>query len=94
MKRGIVYKLFSTLVDYSPNYQGIQEVVLDSDNLKATAHVSFGVGDKGFYFNPCWVDSLGHITGFIMNGNDNIQLKDQVFVNIRWTTKFTKGRKY
>ena len=99
MKRGIVYKLFSALVDYSPDYQGMQEVVLDSDELEATAQVSFGVGDEGFYFNPCWVDSLGHIAGFIMNGNDNVQSKDQVFINHGWSnmrcaTRFTKGRKY
>ena len=99
MKRGIVYKLFSALVDYGPNYQGMQEVVLDSDELEATAQVSFGVGDEDFYFNPCWIDSLGHIAGFIMNGNDNVQSKDQVFVNHGWDTmrsaiKFTKGRKY
>ena len=99
MKRGMVYKLFSTLVEYSPNYQGMQEVVLDSDDLEATAQVSFGVGDEGFHFNPCWIDSLGHIAGFIMNGNDNVQSKDQVFVNHGWdtmrcATKFSKGRKY
>ena len=99
MKRGLVYKLFSALVDYSPNYQGLQEVVLDSDELEATAQVSFGIGEEGFYFNPCWVDSLGHIAGFIMNGNDNVQSKDQVFVNHGWdrmrcSTKFTKGKTY
>ena len=99
MKRGIVYKLFSALVDYSLNYQGMQEVVLDSDELEATAQVSFRVGDEGFYFNPCWVDSLGHIAGFIMNGNDNVQSKDQVFVNHGWdrmrcATSFTNGKMY
>ena len=99
LKRGIVYKLFSALVDYSPSYQGMQEVVLDSSELEATAQVSFGIGDEGYNFNPCWVDSLGHIAGFIMNGNDNVQSKDQVFVNHGWdamrcATKFAKGKKY
>lgn len=99
MKRGMVYKLFSTLVDYDPKYQGMQEVVLDSHELEATAQVSFQVGDEGFYFNPRWVDSLGHIAGFIMNGNDNIHSKDQVFVNHGWdamrcTTRFTQGKTY
>ena len=99
MKRGIVYKLFSALVDYSSNYQGMQEVVLDSDELEATAQVSFAVGDEGFYLNPCWIDSLGHIAGFIMNGNDNTQSKDRVFVNHGWdnmrcATNFVHGKKY
>ena len=99
MKRGIVYKLFSALVEYSPNYQGMQELVLDSDELEATAQVSFGVGDEGFYFNPCWIDSLGHIAGFIMNVNDSVRSKDQVFVNHGWdnmrcATEFTQGKRY
>ena len=99
MKRGIIYKLFSALVDYTPDYQGMQEVVLDSDELEATARVAFGIGSEGFYFNPCWVDSLGHIAGFIMNGNDNVQSRDQVFVNHGWdnmrcASKFTKGKEY
>jgi naphtho-gamma-pyrone polyketide synthase len=84
MKRGMVYKLFSALVDYDSKYQGMQEVVLDSNELEATAEVSFQVDDEGFYFNPRWIDSLGHIAGFIMNGNDNIYSKDQVFVNHGW----------
>ena len=99
MKRGIVYKLFSALVEYSPNYQGMQELVLDSDELEATAQVSFGVGDEGFYFNPCWIDSLGHIAGFIMNVNDSVRSKDQVFVNHGWDSmrcaaEFTRGKRY
>lgn len=99
MKRGIVYKLFASLVDYDSKYQGMQEVVLDSSELEATAKVSFQAEDEGFYFNPCWIDSLGHIAGFIMNGNDNVQSKSQVFVNHGWdamrcATKFTKGKTY
>lgn len=84
LKRGIVYKLFSAFVDYSSRYQGMQEVVLDSDGLEATAQVVFQVGDEGFNWNPCWIDSLGHLAGFIMNGNDNAHSKDQVFVNHGW----------
>lgn len=63
LKKGIVYKLFSSLVEYDSAYQGMQEVVLDSKQLEATAKVKFQVDDEGFYFNPRWVDSLGHIAG-------------------------------
>ncbi|PQE06757.1 polyketide synthase protein [Rutstroemia sp. NJR-2017a BBW] len=99
LKTGMVYKLFSSLVDYDSRYKGIQEVVLDSNELEATARVSFQVGDEGFYFNPIWIDSLGHIAGFIMNGNDNIHSKEEVFVNHGWdamrcSTKFAKGKTY
>jgi naphtho-gamma-pyrone polyketide synthase len=63
LKRGIVYKLFSSLVEYDAAYQGMQEVCLDSKQLEATAKVTFQVDEEGFYFNPRWVDSLGHIAG-------------------------------
>ncbi|KAL8653253.1 MAG: hypothetical protein Q9210_002207 [Variospora velana] len=84
LKRGLVYKLFGSLVDYAPIYQGMSQVILDSENLEATAEVRFQVGDEGFDWNPCWIDSLGHIAGFIMNGNDNVSSKGQVFVNHGW----------
>ncbi|KAL8725152.1 MAG: hypothetical protein Q9166_007527 [cf. Caloplaca sp. 2 TL-2023] len=84
LKRGLVYKLFSSLVDYAPSYQGMQQVILDSECLEATAEVKFQVDNQGFDWNPCWIESLGSITGFIMNGNDNISSKDQVFVNHGW----------
>jgi naphtho-gamma-pyrone polyketide synthase len=71
MKRGIVYKLFSSLVDYDPAYQGMQEVCLDSKQLEATAKVTFQVDDEGFYFNPRWVDSLGHLAGSYSSCHSN-----------------------
>ncbi|OCK90224.1 polyketide synthase [Cenococcum geophilum 1.58] len=85
LKRGLAYKLFSSLVEYANNYQGMEEVVLDTEGFEATARVVFQVGDEGFSWNPCWIDSLGHIAGFIMNGNDNIHSKDHVFVNHGWS---------
>ncbi|KAI4223523.1 MAG: hypothetical protein LQ349_007414, partial [Xanthoria aureola] len=84
LKRGMVYKLFSSLVDYAPSHQGMEQVILDSECLEATAEVKFKVGHQGFDFNPCWIDSLGHIAGFIMNGNGNLSSKEQVFINQGW----------
>ena len=85
LKRGLAYKLFSSLVEYAIDYQGMQEVILNTEGFEATAWVVFQTGDDGFFWNPCWIDSLGHIAGFIMNGNDNIHLKDHVFVNHGWS---------
>jgi naphtho-gamma-pyrone polyketide synthase len=99
IKRGMAYKIFADTVEYAPRYQGMQEIVLDSNELEATAQVSFQVEDEAFYFNPCWVDSLGHIAGFIMNENDKVHSKDQIFINHGWeamrcSKKFTKGKTY
>lgn len=84
LKRGIVYKLFSSLVEYDSEYQGMQEVILDSSELEATAKVIFQAEGGEFYLNPRWIDSLGGIAGFIMNGNDNLVSKTQVFINHGW----------
>ena len=98
MKRGMVYKLFGSIVDYERQYQGMQHVILDSTALEATAKVVFQVGDEGYCMNPCWVDSLGHIAGFIMNGNDSCP-KSQVFINHGWdrmrcAASFSKDKTY
>ncbi|KGQ04250.1 Conidial yellow pigment biosynthesis polyketide synthase [Beauveria bassiana D1-5] len=84
LKRSMVYKLFTSIVDYSSEYQGMQEVILDSDELEATAKVSFRVDHQGFVMNPRWIDSLGHLAGFIMNGNEYTQSDKQVFINHGW----------
>lgn len=99
LKRPLAYQLFSTLVRYNQDYQGMQEVILDSDEHEATARVEFQVEDGGFKFNPCWVDSLGHIAGFIMNASDATPTKAQVFINHGWdrmrcAIKFEKGVQY
>lgn len=85
LKRGLAYKLFSSFVDYADYYQGMQEVILNTEGFEATARVVFQTGDDGFSWNPCWIDSLGHIAGFIMNGNDNIHTKNHAFVNHGWS---------
>lgn len=85
MQRSLAYKLFSSLVVYEERYQGMQEVILNSKALEATARVSFQVGDEGFFWNPCWIDSLGHIAGFVMNGNEYLTSSDFVFINHGWS---------
>ncbi|KAG8408393.1 Type I Iterative PKS [Metarhizium acridum] len=84
MKRGMVYKLFGAVVEYSKEYQGMEEVVLDSERLEAVSTVKFQVAEDGFVINPRWMDSLGGIAGFIMNGNDAVESKKQVFINHGW----------
>ena len=86
MKRGMIYKLFNTFVEYGPIYQGMSEVIFDSSELEATARVQFQTTqkDEDFYQSPYWIDNLGHISGFVMNANDGMDLKSQVFINHGW----------
>lgn len=84
--RGLAYKLFQALVDYQKEYRGMDEVILDSATCEATAKVTFQTTEKDgtFYFNPYWIDSLCHISGFILNGTDAIDSREQVFVSHGW----------
>ncbi|KAJ5517825.1 Acyl transferase/acyl hydrolase/lysophospholipase [Penicillium expansum] len=84
MKRGMVYKLFASLVDYDDNYKSMREVILDSEQHEATAVVKFEAPPGNFHRNPFWIDSIGHLSGFIMNASDNTDSKNQVFVNHGW----------
>ncbi|KOS48209.1 hypothetical protein ACN38_g825 [Penicillium nordicum] len=84
MKRGMVYKLFASLVDYDENYKSMREVILDSEQHEATALVKFEGPPGNFHRNPFWIDSIGHLSGFIMNASDNTDSKNQVFVNHGW----------
>ena len=84
--RGLTYKLFTALVDYDKRYQGMEEVILDSDTCEATAKVVFQTSEKDgdFFCNPYWIDSCCHISGFIINGTDAVDSRDQVFISHGW----------
>lgn len=84
--RGLAYKLFTALVDYDRRYRGMEEVILDSDACEATAKVVFQTTEKdgNYHFSPFWIDSLCHISGFIINGTDAVDSRDQVFISHGW----------
>lgn len=84
--RGLAYKLFAALVDYDTRYRGMQEVILDSDTCEATAKIRFQTTEKdgNYHFSPFWIDSLCHISGFIINGTDAVDSREQVFISHGW----------
>ncbi|PHH52128.1 Conidial pigment polyketide synthase alb1 [Ceratocystis fimbriata CBS 114723] len=86
ISRGLAYKLFNSLVDYSPPYQGMEEVILDSDTCEATAKIVLKSKpeDGNFFFSPYWIDSCCHISGFILNGSDAIDSREQVYISHGW----------
>ncbi|TID20112.1 Calcium/calmodulin-dependent protein kinase type I [Venturia nashicola] len=73
--RGIAYRLFASLVSYGPKYQGMSEVILDRSDLAGVAKINFqahpGV-DGEFFCSPFYVDNLCHLSGFIVNAQDDI----------------------
>lgn len=91
--RGLAYKLFGALVDYNCRYQGMEEVILDSETCEATAKIRFQTteNDGEFYFSPYNIDSLCHISGFIINGTDAVDSREQVFISHGWgSMRFTE----
>jgi naphtho-gamma-pyrone polyketide synthase len=101
IKRGIVYRLFATLVDYGQSFRGMDEVILNSSNLEAMARVTFQTSEteNNFHSNPYWLDSMGHISGFVMNASDKFNPKEQAFINHGWESwryskKLLPGKTY
>lgn len=101
IKGGMAYKLFGAIVEYGPSYQAMQEVVLDSAQHEATARVKFQTTeeDGNFYFSPFWIDSLGHLAGFVMNASNGTDSKNTVFINHGWedmrcATRFSREKTY
>ncbi|KAL9101302.1 MAG: hypothetical protein Q9163_003414 [Psora crenata] len=101
IKHKMAYKLFSALVDYSQSYQGMQEILLDSAQLEATARVKFQTSEEDgtYYLNPYWIDSFGQLAGFVMNGNDGADPRNTVYVNHGWesmrcATRFSREKTY
>lgn len=86
ISRGLAYKLFAALVQYDAKYQGMEEVILDSKNFEATSRVKFQTEEKDgtFFLSPFWIDSLCHISGFILNGSDAVDSKNFVYVSHGW----------
>jgi iterative type I PKS product template protein len=82
------YKLVSSLATYDEDFKGVEEVVLDSENLEATAKVKFSKAHRAgtYHVNPHLIDNFGQPALFIMNANDTADLDKEVFVNHGWSS--------
>ena len=84
--RGMAYKLFKALVTYDDNYRGMEEVILDGKTTEATASVQFQTtaADGNFLCSPYWIDSLAHLSGFIVNASDHLDSENSVYISHGW----------
>jgi len=92
--RGMAYKLFKNFVDYAPEYRGMEEVIINGVDTEAVAKVKFQADARdGDYKCPAfWIDSLCHISGFIMNGTDLVDSDNNVYISHGWgSMKFAKS---
>ena len=86
VSRRLAYKMISALVESDEIYQGMENVVLDSANFEATSRVIFQTEEKhgNFFCSPFWIDSLCHISGFVLNGSDAVDSKKFVYISHGW----------
>ncbi|KAI5293947.1 hypothetical protein KEM55_006838, partial [Ascosphaera atra] len=83
---GLVYKLFSSLVNYSDEFRGMDEVFMDASQFESVANITFKTPEseiKDYALDPRWIDNLCHISGFTVNGNETLS-DDQVFISHGW----------
>lgn len=90
--RKMVYKLFSVLVKYNEKYQGLEEVFMDSNLLEAAASVKFKTtaADGEFVYSPYWIDSIAHLSGFVLNDSDTTS-EDAVYISHGWQSMHIVG---
>lgn len=84
--RNMAYSLFGTFVQYGSSYRGMEEVALNADEYEATAKLSFQTTeeDGNFLCNPYWIDSVGHLSGFIINVKEALGDRRNAFVSHGW----------
>nr|QDF82052.1 polyketide synthase [Aureobasidium zeae] len=86
MQRGMAYKLFKCFVNYNEKYRGMEEIIVNSQTTEATASLKFqnGPSDGDWYQAPYQIDSMCHISGFIVNATDLIDSDNNVCISHGW----------
>jgi iterative type I PKS product template protein len=84
--KAMIYKMVGQLADFDPKYRALEEITLDSDALEATGKVNFTkvLSEGTFHTNPAYIDALSQLGGFVMNGNEGVDLDKELFVNHGW----------
>ncbi|KAK7707761.1 Type I Iterative PKS [Diaporthe eres] len=85
LKKKMVYKLFKTVVDYSPRYFGMEDLLLSSDRPESCARLCFDTPaePENFVHNPFWIDTLAQLGGFSLNVNPPSG-QDDVYISHGW----------
>lgn len=89
--RDMAYLLFDKLVDYSEKYRGMHSVVLHG--MEATASVILTPELGGTWtVPPHHIDSIIHLSGFILNGGYAVDNRNNFFVTPGWKSlRFAKS---
>ena len=75
LSQQLAYRLFANLVDWSDVYKGMQNVCLD--RLEAYSEVQLSTEGTGKWYTAPWhLESLVDLSGFILNGSDFMDTKN------------------
>jgi iterative type I PKS product template protein len=90
LSRDLAYTLFANLVDYAERYRGMRQVVLNG--FEAAANVTLTTDAGGSWtVAPHHIDSVAHLAGFILNGGNAADPRNNFFVTPGWKTmRFAK----
>lgn len=90
--RPMIYKLFSTIVEYSKKYHGLQEAFMDDALNEISAKIKFqDVAECGkFTHSPYWIDTIAHLAGFVLNGSV-AKPEHTVFISHGWKSMRIAG---
>lgn len=93
LSKTMVYRLFANLVDWSEIYKGVQTAYLDRMEAYADVKISEVGHDK--WFIPPWdMESLVTLSGFVLNGSDVMDTKNNFFITPGFkTSRFAKPLK-
>ncbi|KAH8841019.1 Type I Iterative PKS [Pyricularia oryzae] len=96
----MIYKMIARLAEFDPKYRGLSEVTLNNDTLEAAGKLSFkGLaadkdgGDDYWFSSPARLDAISQLAGFVMNGNEGVDLDKDIFVNHGWSSMKLLGHK-
>ncbi|KAL8724560.1 MAG: hypothetical protein Q9166_007882, partial [cf. Caloplaca sp. 2 TL-2023] len=98
--RSVVYRLFSSIVDYDEKYQSLEEVVMNDGLHEATANIKLHETniDRNCIHNPYWIDCLAQLGGFVLNGSPSAS-QDIVYLahcwdSLRLPNRLSSQKKY
>ncbi|KAL2020283.1 hypothetical protein VTK56DRAFT_8607 [Thermocarpiscus australiensis] len=84
--RAMCYRAIRPLARFHPDYQAVDEAILDSRTLECSSRLGFGTLRKGgsFHTHPAVIDALTQSCGFTMNCHDGADLDEDVYMNHGW----------
>lgn len=100
MQPEVFYALFGNAVEFSTDFQGVDEAYIAKDFQEAAALVTLPHDPAGtkFTFSPYWGEALVHLAGFMVNGNPGKSPQKTFIVmgfdHVEQTVPLVPGKKY